>query len=95
MSSEKKCPNCGEWSSWSGDLDDTCDHCGAYLSPAERKNRQEKETRDRQQEENWMFHYDNDASVFEKIYKKTGNFIYMIIMAIVSFIMWLFLWLGP
>jgi len=28
---EKKCPHCGEWSTWNQKLDDPCDHCGKPL----------------------------------------------------------------
>jgi hypothetical protein len=30
--SSKKCPQCGEWSDWNGEITDCCQHCGALLS---------------------------------------------------------------
>jgi hypothetical protein len=30
--SSKKCPQCGEWSDWNGEITDSCQHCGAGLS---------------------------------------------------------------
>ena len=31
--SEKKCPHCGEWTLWKGDVDDRCLYCGEFLEP--------------------------------------------------------------
>jgi hypothetical protein len=28
---EIKCPNCGEWTLWNGDIDDRCLYCGGFL----------------------------------------------------------------
>jgi len=31
--SEIKCPVCGEWSKWTGKMDERCPHCNAHLDP--------------------------------------------------------------
>jgi endogenous inhibitor of DNA gyrase (YacG/DUF329 family) len=31
--SEVKCPVCGDWSKWTGKIDDKCPHCQEYLDP--------------------------------------------------------------
>lgn len=44
MSSQKKCPSCGQWTTWNQRLDDKCEHCGAQLEKQraeEVKHRQE------------------------------------------------------
>jgi hypothetical protein len=28
---EIKCPHCGKWGVWNGNIDDKCIHCGRYL----------------------------------------------------------------
>jgi hypothetical protein len=30
---EIKCPHCGEWTLWKGDVDDRCLYCDAFLEP--------------------------------------------------------------
>jgi phage FluMu protein Com len=30
---EIKCPNCGEWTMWAGDIDDRCLYCNSFLEP--------------------------------------------------------------
>ena len=30
---EIKCPHCGEWTLWNGDIDDRCLYCGEFLEP--------------------------------------------------------------
>ena len=95
MSNEKKCSSCGEWSKWKNDLNDVCQHCGELLSPKELEEKIEKEELVQKQEREWVFNFESNASLGEKLFKTVGNYIYMAIMAIVSFIMYLFFWLGP
>jgi hypothetical protein len=30
---EIKCPHCGKWTMWNGDVDDRCLYCGEFLEP--------------------------------------------------------------
>jgi hypothetical protein len=30
---EIKCPHCGEWTLWNGQIDDRCLYCGEFLEP--------------------------------------------------------------
>ena len=30
---EIKCPACGDWTMWRGDIDDRCLHCNSFLEP--------------------------------------------------------------
>ena len=32
-SSEIKCPHCGQWTTWTGKIDDTCKDCTGILDP--------------------------------------------------------------
>ncbi|HVS91390.1 MAG TPA: hypothetical protein VHE59_05110 [Mucilaginibacter sp.] len=31
--SEIKCPHCGEWTLWNGNVDDRCLYCGEFIEP--------------------------------------------------------------
>jgi predicted amidophosphoribosyltransferase len=95
MINTKKCKSCGEWSEWSSQLTDTCKYCGALLSEEELHRHQKKEKEIEANDKSWMFHYEPNAPLFEKAYKKTGFVIYSIMMAIASFIAWIMFWLGP
>ena len=95
MKSEKKCTSCNHWSEWTGSTEDKCVHCGDFIAPVEREQKIKKEKTEKESQENWMFHYASDAPWHERYIKKSGYVVYSIIMAIVSFIMYLFFWLGP
>ncbi len=32
-SSEIKCPHCGQWTTWTGKVHETCQHCNGVLDP--------------------------------------------------------------
>ena len=92
MSNEKKCPSCGQWSEWKSDVNDTCTHCGSLLSPDDLKRKIKWEEMLEEKKKNWMFNYEPDAPLYEKIYKKMGSFAYMILMVITTFLMWVAAW---
>jgi hypothetical protein len=86
---EKKCPHCGNWSSWNQNLKDTCDHCGKSLGGIDLEY-QEIRARDKQaNEEQWIFYIKESDSSFIKAMKKTGNFFYTVYMSIITFLAWL------
>ena len=95
MVNEKKCPHCEKWSVWNTNVNDTCQHCGKVLAPLEQQQQILKENRIVKQEKEWLFYFDQNAPFYEKFVKKVGNYIYYVIMAIVSFIMYLLFWSGP
>ncbi|SFU07403.1 tRNA synthetases class I (M) [Algoriphagus locisalis] len=87
--SQKKCPNCGEWSTWTNNYEDRCEHCGELLSPVELE-RKAKFTQEKdRQEKDWMFYINPEDSGIKKFFKKSGNLFYTVFMAIMTFIMWL------
>lgn len=87
--SQKKCSNCGKWSSWSNSVEDRCEHCNELLSPSEYERKQKIKQEKERQEKNWMFYIDPDDSGIVKFFKKSGNVFYTVFMAIMTFIMWL------
>ncbi len=42
---EIKCPNCGEWTLWTGHIDDRCLHCNGFLEPQRFSREVEKKIR--------------------------------------------------
>ncbi|GMQ27701.1 hypothetical protein [Algoriphagus confluentis] len=86
---QKKCPHCGEWSTWTMRLTDLCEHCGKTLGGKDLENQQRREETIKANEKNWMFFIDENDPVWKANLKKIGNFFYTIFMAIVSFILWL------
>lgn len=95
MSNTKKCSNCGEWSHWNLSLDDKCEHCGEYLQKQEKEKAEEKAVIKQLQEKAFLFHINENDNIFQKILKKGGYAVYLIILAIVSFLSWILFWLGP
>ncbi|MCH7401468.1 YgzB family protein [Belliella kenyensis] len=85
---EKKCPHCGEWSKWTTDINDKCEHCGQPLGG---RDLEYKEIRDRDtkaNEEQWIFYIKESDSELVKSMKKVGNFFYTVYMAIITFLAW-------
>ena len=52
---EIKCPNCGEWTLWEGDVDDRCLYCGEFLEPQRFSREGEKKIIDEVKKENDYF----------------------------------------
>jgi pyruvate-formate lyase-activating enzyme len=86
---QKKCPHCGNWSSWNLSLTDICEHCGKTLGGRDLENQEKRQADKKTNEDNWMFNIKDSDSDFKKGLKKVGNFSYTIFMAIISFILWL------
>lgn len=95
MRNTKKCPNCGEWSNWNLLLDDACEHCGELLQKKEFNKAEEKRMTKDLQEKSFIFYINEGDNKILKILKKGGYAVYLLIMAIASFISWLLFWLGP
>ena len=85
---EKKCPNCGKWSTWNQNLRDTCDHCGKTLGGKDLEYQEKRQAQKQANEEQWIFYINESDNDFLKVLKKTGNFFYVIYMAILTFVAW-------
>ncbi|MCC5932376.1 MAG: hypothetical protein JJU28_24235 [Cyclobacteriaceae bacterium] len=89
MKHQKKCPGCGEWSTWYQSHEDICEHCGTLLSP-EAFNRDERRAEyQAASEKKWIFYIEENDGPVLRFFKKIGNTVYLIYMAILTFIMWL------
>lgn len=95
MSNTKKCINCEKWSQWNLSINDKCEHCGEFLQKREKEKAEEKALIKQLQEKAFFFNINEDDNIFQKILKKGGYFVYIIILSIVSFLSWILFWLGP
>ncbi|WP_207435468.1 hypothetical protein [Sabulibacter ruber] len=92
MKASKKCPHCGQWSTWNQEPTDLCQHCLNLLDPVAVERQQAQE--DRREEEKKRFTVDliqikADDSAFTKIWKSIGLGFQLAFVGIVSFILWL------
>ena len=70
---EIKCPHCGEWTMWQGDLDDRCLFCGEFLEP-QRFSREVEKRINKQllEESDYLFVRPGDRQ-FTRLYKRSLN----------------------
>lgn len=95
MENSKKCPNCGKWSKWNLKIDDACEHCGELLQKKEKEKAEKKEFIKQLEEKSFLFNIQPKDNFLVIILKKFGYVIYLLLMAIASFLSWLLFWLGP
>jgi predicted amidophosphoribosyltransferase len=86
---QKKCPHCGEWSSWTTNMNDVCDHCGKPLGGRDLEYHEIRERDKKANKEQWIFNIREGDSELMKVFKKAGNIFYTIYMAILTFLAWL------
>lgn len=86
---EKKCPHCGEWSTWNQQLTDSCNHCGRTLGGKDLDYQEKRAAQEQKNIENWIFNIKESDSNFVKGWKEVGNFFYTVYLAIITFIVWL------
>jgi hypothetical protein len=70
---EIKCPHCGEWTMWKGEVDDRCFFCDEFLEPQRFSREVEKKVnRELLKENDYLFIHPNDSSV-KKMVKTSLN----------------------
>lgn len=93
-SSEIKCPSCGNWTPGN---QANCIHCGALVDPAlidqkERDNRAEKNRKEREAAETRIEKYlkklQQSENPFARFLYTVLNIVWIVYMAIVSFVIW-------
>lgn len=85
---EKKCPHCGQWSEWTTDINDLCEHCGKSLGGRDLEYKEQRDRDKQANEEQWIFYIKETDGEFVKGMKKVGNFFYTIYLAIITFLAW-------
>ncbi len=90
MSSEKKCPHCGQWTSWNQRPEDTCTHCGGVLDPRTVQQKEDRIARERKQVEDSFFTEKPDDNLPMKAVRKVAFVAHAIYAAIVWFFLMMF-----
>lgn len=84
--SQKKCPQCGEWTIWQLQAEDRCTHCGALLST----HIQEKEARAQRilTAPTGLFPVNETDGALLKAGKRVLNLSHMVFTAVVGAVIW-------
>lgn len=90
MSASKKCPNCGQWSRWTQNSTDLCEHCQSILDPVAVARAQAREERMESQRHSIEFIQINpDDPGYIKFFKRIGLGFQIAFVSIISFFLWL------
>lgn len=87
MNNEKKCPHCGQWTTWHKSLDDRCQYCNTLLQERQVKENEARQTKELEVKEHDFFRTRPDDGLAMKAVRKTAFVAHVIYAAIV----WLFL----
>lgn len=88
MNSEKKCPNCNEWTAWTQLLTDKCQHCGQLLVAEEHQRISKIQQEEKEYQENIFYHPKEGDGPFMFVTRKVAMVLHMIFAAIT----WAFMW---
>jgi hypothetical protein len=70
---EIKCPQCGEWTMWQGDVDDRCLFCGGFLESRRFSREVEKKVNlELKKEDDYLFVKPDDGTV-KRLFKRSLN----------------------
>lgn len=94
MATDKKCPSCGQWTTWNHQLTDRCTHCNELLDKRTVEDHQRFETQLKINDENSFFAPKPGDNPFMIAFRKTAWAVHFVYMSIVSFILWLLAWLA-
>jgi len=97
MKSTRKCPHCGQWSTWNQDPADRCDHCGNVLDPDALARQHASDERKEEESQRFSVDFikiDPDDPFFLRFFKKIGLGFQVLFVAIVTFIIWLIAFLA-
>ncbi|WP_139307946.1 hypothetical protein [Pontibacter flavimaris] len=92
MSASKKCPRCGQWSSWTQNPSDRCEHCQSILDPVAVASQQARQERKQEEEQRFNVRFiqiSPDDSWFTKFYKRIGLGFQIAFASLVSLFLWL------
>ncbi len=87
--SEKRCPHCGKWTTWTQNLEDTCQHCHKSLGGRYLVEQKERIRKDQEKKREWIFEINQKDHPVVSFMKKAANLFYFVFFMIVSFIVWL------
>ena len=90
MSTQKKCPDCSQWTAWNHQLTDKCEHCGEVLDKRALNDLQRFEETERVNVENSFYEPKPGDNFLMLAVRKATWIANVIYMAIVSFFLWAF-----
>jgi len=70
---EIKCPHCGQWTMWNGDIDDRCLYCDEFIEPQRFSREIEKKINTELLKENDFFFIKPGDGPFKRAYKRFFN----------------------
>lgn len=85
--SEKKCPRCGQWTTWSKQPDDHCIHCGFELMAETIEKEKLRKERFYQKPGGLITIKGTEPGWIQGIYRAI-NFVYVIFVGIMAAIVW-------
>lgn len=88
MQSEKKCENCGKWTTWTQALSDTCEHCGELLQAEELTRISKIQQEEKEYQDNIFYHPKEGDGPFMFVTRKVAMVLHMVFAAIT----WAFMW---
>lgn len=92
MNASKKCPHCGNWSQWTQNPTDLCQHCGSVLDPVAVARQEAREERKQEEAERLSIKFIEikpDDPWYLRIIKRMGLGFQIAFVSIVSFFLWL------
>ena len=88
MKTEKKCPHCGEWTTWNKEPSDRCTLCNELLDEVSMREKEHRETKERVDKENDFFRVREDDHFLMIAIRRIS----WVLHAIFAAIAWAFLW---
>jgi methionyl-tRNA synthetase len=82
MNASKKCPHCGQWSRWTQNPADRCEHCQSILDPVAVARQQARQERKEEEEQRFSMR-------FLRFFKRIGLGFQIAFVSIISFFLWL------
>ncbi|NEM97730.1 hypothetical protein [Pontibacter burrus] len=92
MNASRKCPNCGQWSRWTQNPADRCEHCQSILDPVALARQQAREERSKEDSGRFSMEFiqiNPDDHWIIKFFKRIGLGFQVAFVSIISFILWL------
>jgi len=90
MPTQKKCPECNQWTSWNHQLTDKCEHCGELLDKRTINDLEYFEKQQKMNDENSFYTPKPGDNFIVLAVRKAAWIANVIYMAFVSFMLWLF-----
>ena len=92
MNASKKCPHCSQWSHWTQNATDLCEHCQNLLDPISVARQQAQQERQKEEEQRFSVSFiqiNPEDGWFTRFYKQIGLGFQVAFVSIVTLFIWL------